>query len=755
MKLALALTALILTANCGGAKKLNSTSSGGGSSSGSTGTTGSDSSGAGSSSGASGGASSGLGSSSGAGGSSAGAVHEDPGPQKARFNVVNAATGQSGLDVCVKAHGVSVFGSAVATNVAYAHASPFTLVSSASDVDIAVVATGTDCNVKPPLFERVAEDFSNKYEQLTLVTFTAANLSLNGTVVHQSAPDSGSSNLAVVDALKMQAQGDTATVTLTSPHLVPLTGALPGDSASADIAPFASNALTLDLFSGTTALPSLQFPGLVAANNTRVSAIIMGEVGASGATTPSVLLCSNETDTPTCVTKVTQDSAFAQVANLSASTTLSFWQATNGGLPLTLVATLPAGTASSYFTTPAGTNKTGLCVTTAATAPSAFPCTTAAATASFTLTSFQYATIAFNGSGNMVSMTTMPTTADPTTVLVSSLNMMGGISGAVTVTSHQQFGMLISNATPYEVGSTLAVPQEQWSLLSYFALDFSASTQHFRLRMAGDVPQAPAVSVLYGGSVAVPYALICSNDGTVDSDGHSACLQTTLVGSAQPGYVRFIDLNRSLNDFSICAGGVDLVDTSVQNASAAFVTEFFAIASGTTSFDITALQDCSSVQFTVTVAALVAGSYSTLALIGDGGTQSTFTAETAPPRSVTEAAVTASNGWVEGSAQTLTIAIGGTQIGSPLAYPSVSTNAYTTLSLATLSGATMTIHALPSGTTYTYNLPGFVSIFGGGIYSVRVVSDPDTTYHKPVVIFSADNLANFGDYASSAFAYAQ
>ena len=721
MKLSIGSCIFILAVGCSGKTGTNTTSGGAGSVAGGGSTA---SAGGGST------ASAGGGSTSSAGG---GSTH-------ARFNFINASPDQlTGVDACVAgSNGIYV---RAATNIAFGHASAFADVSNDASASVRVVATGADCATLTPLATVTLPNLSNSTAIFTLVLFSQSDGTPNVSLLSQFAPAAGNTFVTLMNALKT---ADATVVSLAVPF-TPLLSTGVGEAAGANFAPLASNVLLVNTYSGVTPVASYEFPTFSTAPNVRVTAVILGEAGASGPIAPKLLVCDDSTTTPTCTTIDSRATAFVRVANLSDASqggAVHFWATIDGGTSFSAVDTLPYATVGSYFSVPSGS--VTVCVTTTATAPTALPCSGAIASLSVIFSEESYQTVALGGatgSETMVAINASPIIADPANVLVSSLHLIAGAPTPVTVSSPALFGTPITENAARATVSTFTVPAAQWFQIQASDIDLTTSTQFAALAVSLDfTPLASfgAVTALYGGAITSPYALFCTNDGTLDVDGYSRCSVAALVSATEPAYVRVASLSAASGVLDLCA--VASGTPILSNVGEPALTRFVAVPAGTT-----ILYSGASCNQPLPVSALAAGVYYTLELVGDVSVAYVRDQDPPPPLAQNQALITTYHGWhgtgADPVTNTLAFSFNATSIGGALAYATYS-GTYLSIAPGTLIGATLSVvnSAAPS-VPLTYTIPDTVPAFGGGIYSARAVSDPaGIVLGAPLILWCADNL---------------
>lgn len=616
-------------------------------------------------------------------------------------------------------------------------------------VTVAIVAAGGDCST-PLATESV--DLSTAGLHFTAVAYdTTAGVGI--TIAQQFAPQPGHTNLEIVDAYLSTSSDGGPALGLAFPLQILNEAATLGEAAGADFLPLTNNVL---IASTGSAHPYL-FPTLSSPAGTRSTAVFVGN-GADLANPPVLILCDQSAATPTCSTIPAAPRSFMRIANLSDATEPDhhFWIGSSLA-SLTDVATLKYGTVSSYFAIPSDTNFL-VCETAAASAPST---TANCRTSSYEF--FTYNSVAFSGtiaSPTIAQLVTQGANFNTGGIIVSSLQLLTNAGdGQAEVVVPGVFGTkLTSHLGAGDGGVTLSLNPLVWANITGTRLDEvidGSAPQTISYDLPAVVPSGSAVTLFLGGDASkTPYALLCGNDGTVDSAGHSAC--AFAPSTANPtAYVRFINATRRsvsaqypTMDICMSTTGTPWIISLPNPGIAAYIP---LPATATFDYYLTGHgQGCDHAFTSSTTNTLEAGTYYTFSLFTNTSGTSVSINETSgapPPQDDTHVLITTGNAWDDDTAAALTFELDGTTLGSAVIYGVVDTGAYQSFAASSLTTQLRTVDTSTSD-HFVYDIPANAPLaFSGGIYSAIAVRDPAAAGNaktQPFIYWCAQNVITNG-----------
>ncbi len=524
-----------------------------------------------------------TGSSGGSSGSTGSSTTPASGPE---FSLINAAPyygvsrADAGIDVCVKAKSDAGFGTTGligGAGITYGTSSKFYTMSKVPST-LRVIAAGGDCTIG--LFSPDVDfDFSQGAGFYTGVVAGDASgghsISSMGIISGQN-PASGKVNLGFANALVNEG---TITDLLDPLPFTELATASISFGSTADSDVDGLNGQVLRISGNQTLYFKDYFTGGVPAN-TSLSIVGIGDVALTSAIPASLLVCVDGTGSDglgaTCTTVAVYPNplAYIRAANLLDAADVA---GKGAGVKVCVTAGLPSVTSPTAFTgllaaqvsnfvaVDAGTS-TAITFTTSDCSSAIGQQLLLAAGTAPGVDSYITAAVGGNASAyQTMSFVTQPTGL-VNEVSLSAVNLALTTGGAHFDAAHFAFPYLFNfafamlNFGEYTV-SPIEVTAAQFAQFSDATLAITAdAARTHEIDFAFTPPPAPATSftVLAGGTAANSYALLCSNDGSSDGGGLSAC--TKLATAAAPAHAVFARLaNLSAADAALCvssdAGG--------------------------------------------------------------------------------------------------------------------------------------------------------------------------------------------------------
>ncbi len=693
------------------------------------------------------------------GGSGASSGSTGGAAQTVKVNFINASANHTGaLDLCIFPTGSALpdAGIAGAGGVAYQHTSAFANVASAAST-LRLVAAGSDCATS--LFSVDSADVT-AYVSTThtvVVWDTGSDNNFGFTLIHDFVGVASDANITFVETLVPAVSHDTSRLSLATPS-TPLISGAPQSLLGGDLLYLQplSNALLLSKSSTKT----LAFAGFNAAADTVLSVIVAGNENATDASAPTLLICDEGGDSPSCTTiAATTPPTFLRFANLSSDGGEYFYwaQADGDGFAAAPSAHLVAGQVSAYGNLSAASS-IDVCVTTTNTAPNA-DCTSSvnfASQSTFGPDPGGYELYEVSGSlahtlfGGVI--VAPPLVDDGITLaltVVDTLTDNGAFLSDPSISAPAEDGLPIVN------GSRVA--DWAWANSVELPIDYYDSVSGDFIRFTSDDDSGVSFgdTVLFGGDThAVPYLLLCDSAGTLNAQGDSNC--TTAFGTSivRPAYLRFIQSSHLFESTDICLG-------AAINSAKVFSNFFdydklgpFVSIPVTTSdiYVVPAGDFCNTpASLHVAMPALTAGSYYTLALSGVATGSGIVSPATPPTVDVANALVSVADDWPTPHDNTLAFTLGAQPLGESVSYtaatdtPTLTSDVYTTVTLP-LSSTTLTVtNSGADGGAFNYKFDAFYPHpYPALIYRVLALPPTDPQAAAPDVWLCVENLNDVG-----------